>query len=31
MRERIVALGGSLSFEARRPTGMILHAVIPAP
>jgi len=31
MRERIMALGGSLSFEARRPTGMILHAVIPAP
>ena len=31
MRERIVALGGRLSFEARRPTGMILHAVIPAP
>ena len=31
MRERIVALGGRLTFEARRPTGMILHAVIPAP
>jgi signal transduction histidine kinase len=31
MRERIVALGGSLSLEARRPSGMILHAVIPAP
>jgi len=31
MRERIVALGGTFSFEARRPTGMILHAVIPAP
>jgi signal transduction histidine kinase len=31
MRERIVALGGRLSFETGRPTGMILHAVIPAP
>ena len=31
MRERIAAMGGRLSFEARRPAGLILHAVIPAP
>nr|WP_051116044.1 histidine kinase [Methyloferula stellata] len=31
MRERIAALGGKLRFEARQPTGLILHAVIPAP
>lgn len=31
MRERIAALGGTLRFETRRPRGLILHAVIPAP
>ena len=31
MRERIAALGGRLSFEARHPAGLILHATIPAP
>ena len=31
MRERIAALGGRLQFETRRPTGLILHAMIPAP
>ncbi len=31
MRERIAALGGRLRFEARQPSGLILHAVIPAP
>jgi len=31
MRERIAALGGRLSFEARHPTGLVLRAVIPAP
>ena len=31
MRERVAALGGRLSFENRRPAGLILHAVIPAP
>jgi signal transduction histidine kinase len=31
MRERIAALGGRLSFEAGRPTGLILRAVIPTP
>jgi signal transduction histidine kinase len=31
MRERIMALGGRLSFESRHPSGLSLHAVIPAP
>lgn len=31
MRERIAALGGRLSFETGRPTGLVMRAVIPAP
>ncbi len=31
MRERISALGGRLSFEPGHPSGLSLHAVIPAP
>lgn len=31
MRERIAALGGRLSFETRRPSGLVLRAVISAP
>jgi signal transduction histidine kinase len=31
MRERIAAVGGTLSFEPRRPTGLILRAMISAP
>jgi signal transduction histidine kinase len=31
MRERVMALGGRLSFETLRPTGLALHAVIPTP
>ena len=31
MRERIAALGGSLSFEPRRPSGLIVRAAIAAP
>jgi signal transduction histidine kinase len=31
MRERIAALGGRLSFEARRPNGLILRAVVDGP
>jgi signal transduction histidine kinase len=31
MQERVAALGGTLNIETRRPSGLILHAVIPAP
>jgi signal transduction histidine kinase len=31
MRERVAAVGGMLSLEPRRPTGLILRAIIPAP
>lgn len=31
MRERVLSLGGRLSFETLRPTGLVLHAVIPTP
>ncbi len=31
MRERIAALGGRMSFEPRRPSGLIMQAVIAAP
>jgi signal transduction histidine kinase len=31
MRERVAALGGRLSFEARRPNGLILRAVVDGP
>ncbi len=31
MRERIAALGGALSIEARRPSGLVLRAQIPVP
>jgi signal transduction histidine kinase len=31
MRERIAALGGSLSFESSRQGGLVLRAQIPVP
>jgi signal transduction histidine kinase len=31
MRERIAALGGSLSIDRSRPSGVVLRAQIPAP
>lgn len=31
MRERVAALGGSLSFETSRPSGLVLRAQIPVP
>jgi len=31
MRERIVALGGQLSMDASRPSGLVLRTRIPVP
>ena len=31
MRERIAALGGALSIETARPSGLVLRAQIPVP
>ena len=31
MRERIAALGGRLSIETSRPSGLVLRALIPVP
>ena len=31
MRERIAALGGRLSIETARPSGLVLRAQIPVP